>query len=182
MSQPSKTDNRRSASMLKTFQYNKSIHTTDDARNVWLVVVSLIAAVTFQAGVNPPGGVWQDGDHAGRAIYASQKVAFYVFLVSNTLALSTCILVITCFTYKFPFYIEIWAATASMMTTYASAVFAVTPHETVHFRYLLIAALVPFLMRILVLFFKKCRGAENDQNQKGGEKEDPQDGQAGQQA
>ncbi|KAJ6722623.1 hypothetical protein OIU74_007258 [Salix koriyanagi] len=101
MSQPSKTDNRRSASMLKTFQYNKSIHTTDDARNVWLVVVSLIAAVTFQAGVNPPGGVWQDGDHAGRAIYASQK---------------------------------------------------------------------------------KCRGAENDQNQKGGEKEDPQDGQAGQQA
>ncbi|KAB5526874.1 hypothetical protein DKX38_020721 [Salix brachista] len=179
MSQPSTTHNRRSASMLKMFQFDKSIHTTDDARNVWLVVVSLIAAVTFQAGVNPPGGVWQDGDHAGRAIYASQKVAFYVFLVSNTLALSTCILVITCFTYKFPFYIEIWAATASMMTTYASAVFAVTPHETVHFRYLLIAALVPFLMRILVLFFKKCRGAENDSEIESQEGGGEKNGQAG---
>ncbi|KAJ6320664.1 hypothetical protein OIU78_015948 [Salix suchowensis] len=188
MSQPSKThnricasmfkmfrfDSRITASMFKKFQYDESRHTTDDARRVLLVVVSLIAAVTFQAGVNPPGGVWQDGDHAGRAIYASQKVAFYVFLISNTLALSTCILVITCFTYKFPFCIEIWVATASMMTTYASAVFAVTPHETVYFRYLLIAALVPFLMRILFYFFKKCRG-----NQKGGEKKDQQDGQAG---
>uniref|UniRef100_A0A6N2NC09 PGG domain-containing protein n=1 Tax=Salix viminalis TaxID=40686 RepID=A0A6N2NC09_SALVM len=182
MSQPSKTHNRISASLFKTFRYDKNKHTPDDARTVLLVVVSLIAAVTFQAGVNPPGGVWQDGDHAGRAIYASQKVAFYVFLVSNTLALSTCILVITCLTYRFPFHIEIWAATASMMITYASAVFAVTPHEIVHFRYLLIAALVPFLMRILVYFFKKCRGIENDQNQKGGEKKDQQDGQASQQA
>ncbi|KAJ6400279.1 hypothetical protein OIU84_015850 [Salix udensis] len=76
MPQPSKTHNRISASMCKMFRYDKNRHTPDDARNVLLVVVSLIAAVTFQAGVNPPGGVWQDGDHAGRAIYASQKVPF----------------------------------------------------------------------------------------------------------
>ncbi|KAF9668716.1 hypothetical protein SADUNF_Sadunf14G0032400 [Salix dunnii] len=89
---PSKPATKRSASWFKRFQYNESRDSPSDARNVLLVVVALIAAVTFQAGVNPPGGVWQEGEHAGRAIYASQKFAFYIFLVSNTLALSSCIL------------------------------------------------------------------------------------------
>ncbi|KAG5222196.1 protein ACCELERATED CELL DEATH [Salix suchowensis] len=157
MSRPTEADTKRSASWFTTFQYNESTDKPGDARNVLLVVVALIAAVTFQAGVNPPGGVWQEGDHAGRAIYASQQFAFYVFLISNTLALSSCILVITSLTYRFPFHFEIWVATASMMITYASAVFAVTPHEIVRFRYLLIAASVPFLMRCLGYFIKKYR-------------------------
>jgi hypothetical protein len=92
MSQPKKNNTKRSASGFKKFQYDEVRDSPSDARNVLLVVVALIAAVTFQAGVNPPGGVWQEGDRVGRAIYASQKRAFYVFLISNTLALSTCIL------------------------------------------------------------------------------------------
>ncbi|KAJ6320669.1 hypothetical protein OIU78_015953 [Salix suchowensis] len=157
MSPPTTADTKRSASWFKKFQYDEDKDKPGEARNVLLVVVALIAAVTFQAGVNPPGGVWQEGDHAGRAIYSSQKFAFYVFLISNTLALSSCILVITSLTYRFPFHFEIWVATASMMITYASAVFAVTPHEIVRFRYLLIASSVPFLMRCLGYFFKKYR-------------------------
>ena len=92
MSQPEKRTTKRSHSWFKKFQYDPKTDSPSDARNVLLVVVALIAAVTFQAGVNPPGGVWQEGDHAGTAIYASQKRAFYVCLISNTLALSTCIL------------------------------------------------------------------------------------------
>ncbi|CAK7347765.1 unnamed protein product [Dovyalis caffra] len=175
---------RKSVSWFKKFQYDKKRDSPSEARNVLLVVVALIAAVTFQAGVNPPGGVWQDGDHAGRAIYASQKRAYYVFLLSNTLALSACILVITSLTYKFPLHFEIWVATASMMITYASAVFAVTPHESVHFRYLLLAASVPFVIRLLSYLFKKyCRSEKESQigSQADGEKKDQKDGQAGQQ-
>jgi hypothetical protein len=92
MSQPKKNNTKRSAGWFKKFQYDEVRDSPSDARNVLLVVVALIAAVTFQAGVNPPGGVWQEGDRVGRAIYASQKRASYVFLISNTLALSTCIL------------------------------------------------------------------------------------------
>ncbi|WRX07885.1 PGG domain - like 1, partial [Theobroma cacao] len=132
------------------FSYGFSIYGRDspsDVRNILLIVATLIAAVTFQAGVNPPGGVWQDngnGHYAGRAIYASQTVPFYVFLISNTLALSASVLVIISLTYRFPFHLEVIVATISMIVTYASAVFAVTPREFLKFRYVMAAAAVPF--------------------------------------
>ncbi|XP_059651002.1 uncharacterized protein LOC132298618 [Cornus florida] len=141
-------------------RYEEERDTPSETRNVLLIVAALITAVTFQAGVNPPGGVWQDdsdGHKAGRAIYASQKVAFYVFLISNTVALSASILVLISLTYRFPFHFEIWVATASMYATYASAVFAIAPDESVRFRYVLLAAAVPFVMRFVIQMFKKLR-------------------------
>jgi hypothetical protein len=67
---------KRSASWFKRFQYDEVRDSPRDAR----VVVALIAAVlTFQAGVDSPGGAWQERHHGGRAInYASQKRASYV--------------------------------------------------------------------------------------------------------
>ncbi|GMN36142.1 hypothetical protein TIFTF001_042382 [Ficus carica] len=144
----------------KSYQYNKQEDTPKDARDVLLIVSALITAVTFQSGVNPPGGVWQDnedGHTAGRAIYATHPVAFYVFLISNTLALSSAVFVIISLTYSFPFRCEIWIATISMLMTYGSAVFAVTPNESVKFRYILSAAAVPLVLRILWKIFSRCK-------------------------
>ncbi|PON99757.1 PGG domain containing protein [Trema orientale] len=145
----------------KCFQYDKKQDKPSETRNVLLIVTALITAVTFQAGVNPPGGVWQDNDGghtAGRAIYATRQTPFYVFLISNTLALSSAILVIICLTYRFPFHFEVWLATISMIITYGSAVFAVTPKESVRFRYILCAAAVPVLIRLLWEAFNRWGG------------------------
>ncbi|KAM3733363.1 hypothetical protein ACB098_11G129600 [Castanea mollissima] len=135
----------RSKSWFTHFQYKDGEDSAIDARNVLLVVATLIAAVTFQAGVNPPDRVWQDDDlghKAGSAIYASRKQAYYVFLVFNTVALST---------------FEILIAIASMLVTYGSTIFAVTPHESYRFKYVLTVAALPFLLRGLICMFYMCR-------------------------
>ncbi|XP_059654276.1 uncharacterized protein LOC132300994 [Cornus florida] len=142
------------------FRYEEHKDTPSDIRNVLLIVAAMVTAVTFQAGVNPRGGVWQDdsnGHKAGRAIYASHKVAFYVFLISNKFSLSASILVLVSLTHGFPFHFEIWVAMASMYATYASAVFAIAPGESVHFRYVLLAAAVPFIMRFVIQLFKRWK-------------------------
>ncbi|XP_048141253.1 uncharacterized protein LOC125316584 [Rhodamnia argentea] len=128
----------------------------DEHRNYLLVVATLIAAVTFQAGVNPPGGVWQDGVKAGRAIYASDETAFFVFLLCNTLALSSSTLLILSLTWGFPFFLEVVVATASMLMTYGASIFAIAPRDTktVKFRYLLSIAAAPVLMRVVILICK----------------------------
>ncbi|XP_030511970.1 protein ACCELERATED CELL DEATH 6-like [Rhodamnia argentea] len=139
--------------LLKVLFTHEGRDSPKEVRNTLLVVATLIAAVTFQAGVNPPGGVWQDSSDGwvpGQAIYASQMVPFYVFLVCNTLAFSSSINLIISLTWGFPFFLEVVVATVSMVVTYGSAVFAVTPKSPSHFRWLLFTGLVPFLLRLVI--------------------------------
>ncbi|KAH7848789.1 hypothetical protein Vadar_007961 [Vaccinium darrowii] len=143
-----------SKNWFKYFQYQEGRDTPADARNILLIVAALIATVTFQAGVAPPGGVWQEGPRAGKAIYAAEKEAFYVFLISNTLALSSSILVIISLTISFPFRLEIVVAMVSMIVTYGSAIFAVTPGDSGRFRYVLFVASGPFVVRCLIQIFR----------------------------
>ncbi|KAG4115397.1 hypothetical protein ERO13_D12G101200v2 [Gossypium hirsutum] len=144
-------------SWYKRFQYDEDVDKPGDVRNILLIVATLIASVTFQAGVTPPGGVWQDdkdGHRAGQAIYACKSpTAYFVFLLANTIACSTSVLVIISLTCRFPFQLEIIIATISMIVTYGSAIFAVTPNGLVKFRLIMFAAGVPFIIRGLIQLF-----------------------------
>ena len=128
----------------------------NDMRGVILVAVALIAAVTFQAGVSPPGGVWQDdsdGHTPGRAVYSSQPLPFYFFLICNTLAFSSSIFLLLYLTFGNPFFLEVLVATFSMSGTYASAVFSITPYETGTFRLIALVALLPLTLRLAIYLF-----------------------------
>ncbi|XP_054790326.1 uncharacterized protein LOC129295784 [Prosopis cineraria] len=54
------TQEGRRTNCFKYFQFNKDTDTAQDTRTILLTIFTLIAAATFQAGVNPPGGFWQE--------------------------------------------------------------------------------------------------------------------------
>ncbi|TXG62488.1 hypothetical protein EZV62_009482 [Acer yangbiense] len=93
-------------------------------KNNMLVVATLIVAVTFQTGINPPGGAWQDtkvepgGHEAGKAILAYLHLPYNLFLILNTLAFSMSTQIILMLVYNKKLYFEVVVATVSMVATY----------------------------------------------------------------
>ncbi|XP_062099787.1 uncharacterized protein LOC133805630 [Humulus lupulus] len=138
---------------MKKFQYDETKDKKSDVRNVLLVVCALIVAVTFQAGVNPPGGVWQDTQgnvsyQTGKAILATDPVTYRFFLAFNSTALISCLFVILCLTKEFPFYAEILVASASLGFGYGFAIFSVTPKDAdVRLNYVALVAFIPPMIR-----------------------------------
>ncbi|GLU09288.1 hypothetical protein SLE2022_261540 [Rubroshorea leprosula] len=143
-------------------------------RNLILVIVTLIGAVTFQAGMNPPGGLWQDtqegedGHVAGCAIFAHRKqAAYYVFLFFNTLAFLISTFIILAFTQGFPFRFEIRLAIVSIIVTYACAVAAITPPESANLAYCLLVALLPIVVSALIRRRRDERAKRDNNRQRG---------------
>ncbi|KAL1552319.1 ankyrin repeat-containing protein ITN1-like [Salvia divinorum] len=121
-------------------------------RDSIMVVAILIATMAFQAGVTPPGGVWQedfirhdngtavDNPHkAGESVmaYKSER-AFKYFLRTNTVAfvtsLSTILLLISGLPFRRPLFMWIlmvimWLTVTTTAATYAISIFVVTPKK-----------------------------------------------------
>ncbi|KAG5231098.1 PGG domain containing protein [Salix suchowensis] len=127
--------------------------TDGEIRNFMLVGAALIATVTFQAGITPPGGVWQDStaNHtAGQAVYSERGVPFLIFLIWNTIALTSTIFLLLCLTYDCPYFLEVLIAAISMMGTYSSGIYCITPYESVSFRLLFVVVTAPIVIRFLI--------------------------------
>lgn len=130
--------------LLQNFRAKRAKDTIDPKwlakkRNALIIVAVLLATMAFQAGVAPPGGVWQDnnGHTGGEAVMAYNYPRLYkYFLRSNTVgfvaSLSTILLLIS----ELPFNKKryVWALVAimclaitSMALTYSFSITVVTP-------------------------------------------------------
>lgn len=123
---------------------NKAVKPTDwlgRKRSALMVVASLIATVAFQAGLTPPGGVWQedyrvdengeavsDPHSAGHSVMAYQEPRVYsLFMIFNTIAFLASLSIILLIVSGLPLkqrrwmwvqMVIMWVAITSQVVTY----------------------------------------------------------------
>lgn len=101
--------------LVEYFKFKKGRDSPSDARNVLLVISVLVATATFQVGLSPPGGFWQDGSLAGRSSLGSNSE---VTLTGFSVSLFT----INILTTNFPLRFELQICMIAMFITYNNAV------------------------------------------------------------
>lgn len=116
-------------------------------RDALMVVASLIATMAFQAGVSPPGGLWQDDgasgkptQTAGTSIMAAKDPTNYDrYLSFNTTgfvaSLSVILMLITGFPFRHLVFlwiliITMWIAVSSMALTYGISIRFIAPRDS----------------------------------------------------
>ncbi|KAJ9179232.1 hypothetical protein P3X46_011042 [Hevea brasiliensis] len=120
-------------------QYEIHKEAVQNARNTIVLVAILIATVTFTVGLNPPGGFNQGGTGKGQAA-VGRKMAFKIFVISNSIALFTSLCIVIILVSIIPFQRKklmrlmmiahkvMWIAVSFMATAFISATWVIMPH------------------------------------------------------
>lgn len=128
------------------FKFKKGRDSPGETRSSLLLVAALVATTTFQFGVNPPGGAWQDNSSkahiAGESILGSTNtIAFRLFMLFNSLGFKLSLHMINILTTKFPLQLELQLCFLAMNFTYDTAVINIAPDGVKLFVILTIAIL-----------------------------------------
>ncbi|XP_058196778.1 ankyrin repeat-containing protein At5g02620-like [Rhododendron vialii] len=153
----------------------------EQKRKSLTIVAILMATIAFQAGVNPPGGVWLenvdgvDGHRAGEAVMAyNHPTAYPYFIRGNTIGFVASLITITCLISGVPFrkrcllvmlVVVMCVSITCMAFTYACAILLFTPkakRESVDHN-IVVAVVVWFGLQAILLIVHGSRliAAEN---------------------
>ncbi|XP_074272930.1 uncharacterized protein LOC141596626 [Silene latifolia] len=121
-----------SSNLLQYFKFHAGRDSPSDVRSTLLVIAVLVATATYQVGITPPGGTWQDnkGHVAGTSILGYDSQWSYVLLVAfNSLGLNVSLYMIIILTSKFPLAMDLRVLLFSIYFTYNLAVIATSPQS-----------------------------------------------------
>ncbi|KAM1640372.1 hypothetical protein ACFX1X_010628 [Malus domestica] len=144
------------------FQFKKGRDSPSDARTALLVVASLVATATFQVGLNPPNGNWQDSSDvnsngtgssnepihlAGKSIMGSySEVSFVVFVFLNSIGFYFSLYTMIVLTVNFPLQLELQICIIAVYTTYSTAVVNIAPSYNTWLFITVFTTVLPFLV------------------------------------
>ncbi|KAI3969147.1 hypothetical protein MKW92_029446 [Papaver armeniacum] len=156
-----------------------------DKQNILMVVAVLLATMAFQAGTNPPGGVWQDESklefhilipvcffpyllrYAGTSIMAYRAPKYYwVFTACNSMgfyaSLSIILLLVSGLPFKRKVFVWIltvimWIAISSMALSYSVALSSMKPPSDQNFGLLFFDVMGWSLVMAIVLLLHFLR-------------------------
>ncbi|KAM1526106.1 hypothetical protein ACFX10_010484 [Malus domestica] len=148
------------------FQFKKGRDSPSDARNALLVVASLVATATFQVGLNPPNGIWQDSSDvnkngtgrsnepvhsAGQSIMGSYSEFFFVyFVVLNSIGFYFSLYTMSVLTSNFPLKLELRICFEAVYYAYSTAVYNIAPSNNTSLYITVFTMVLPFLGPYLV--------------------------------
>ncbi|KAF9666082.1 hypothetical protein SADUNF_Sadunf16G0191800 [Salix dunnii] len=157
------------------FRFKLGRDTPSDAQNTLLVVTTLIVAVTFQAAINPPAGVWQDDKyspdnctgvtsdcsimrHAGTSVlYYRSETTHGIFIFVNTLAFSAATNTILYLLLDSPYQTEVLLSIYSTNFAYGFSVGAVQPPRTMRWDLISVAFMLPYILRVFSNIIKRYK-------------------------
>ncbi|ESQ35830.1 hypothetical protein EUTSA_v10007236mg [Eutrema salsugineum] len=123
----------------ESLEYEMHIEALQNARNTIAIVAVLIASVAYAGGINPPGGVYQDGPWRGKSI-VGKTTAFKVFAICNNIALFTSLCIVILLVSIIPYkrkplkrllvatHRMMWVSVGFMATAYVAASWVTIPH------------------------------------------------------
>uniref|UniRef100_M1D2V9 Ankyrin repeat-containing protein n=1 Tax=Solanum tuberosum TaxID=4113 RepID=M1D2V9_SOLTU len=163
-----------SEKLLDFFKYDKTKDCPGKVRDILLVIAILIATPTYQAGFNPPGGLWQDTyspddnsnsstSHDGIVVplryFAGQSVmatsypfSYGLFLVFNSLGFSVSLYAINFLTIGFPLQLELQVSLVALALTYITVMLCIIPYWLTGFFFFII--IIVFLVLLPVILVK----------------------------
>lgn len=130
--------------LVEYFKFKKDRDSPSEARGTLLVIAVLVATATFQVGVSPPGGLWQDtsipdqnnitssntAHFAGQSIMATTNtVGFMLFVFFNSVGFSMSLCMLYVLTSKFPLQFELQICLLAMYFTYGTALSNIVPSK-----------------------------------------------------
>ncbi|CAD5312296.1 unnamed protein product [Arabidopsis thaliana] len=123
----------------QNLEYQMHIEALQNARNTIAIVAVLIASVAYAGGINPPGGVYQDGPWRGKSL-VGKTTAFKVFAICNNIALFTSLGIVILLVSIIPYkrkplkrllvvtHRMMWVSIGFMATAYIAASWVTIPH------------------------------------------------------